>query len=61
MNKIGIKWALVLGSMSFPIQGSAYYCNSKFGNEWVSHENQSLSRNGLQGIHLTINISVFDS
>ncbi|CAI7629363.1 unnamed protein product [Penicillium bialowiezense] len=34
VNKIGIKWALVLGSMSFPIQGSAYYCNSKFGNEW---------------------------
>lgn len=21
--------------MSFPIQGSAYYCNSKFGNQWV--------------------------
>lgn len=38
MNKIGIKWALVIGSMSFPIQGSAYYCNSKFGNEWVSDE-----------------------
>lgn len=35
MNKIGVKWALVLGAMSFPIQGSAYYCNSKFGNEWV--------------------------
>ncbi|CDM34717.1 hypothetical protein DTO013E5_3361 [Penicillium roqueforti] len=34
VNKIGIKWALILGSMSFPIQGSAYYCNSKFGNEW---------------------------
>lgn len=36
VNKIGVKWALVLGSMSFPIQGSAYYCNSKFGNQWVS-------------------------
>ncbi|CAG8190642.1 unnamed protein product [Penicillium salamii] len=34
VNKIGIKWALVIGSMSFPIQGSAYYCNSKYGNEW---------------------------
>jgi MFS family permease len=21
--------------MSFPIQGSAYYCNSAFGNQWV--------------------------
>ncbi|KAJ5557954.1 hypothetical protein N7535_009447 [Penicillium sp. DV-2018c] len=34
VNKIGIKWALIIGSMSFPIRGSAYYCNSKFGNEW---------------------------
>lgn len=41
MNKIGIKWALILGSMSFPIQGSAYYCNSKFGNEWVSDGNDN--------------------
>lgn len=37
VNKIGVKWALVIGSMSFPIQGSAYYCNSKFGNQWVSN------------------------
>lgn len=37
VNKLGVKWALVLGSMSFPIQGSAYYCNSKFGNQWVGH------------------------
>ncbi|KAJ5997475.1 hypothetical protein N7499_006129 [Penicillium canescens] len=34
VNKIGVKWALVIGSMSFPIEGSAYYCNSKFGNQW---------------------------
>ncbi|RAH47484.1 MFS general substrate transporter [Aspergillus brunneoviolaceus CBS 621.78] len=34
VNKIGVKWALVIGSLSFPIQGSAYYCNSKFGNQW---------------------------
>lgn len=38
VNKLGVKWALVIGSMSFPIQGSAYYCNSKFGNQWVSCE-----------------------
>jgi hypothetical protein len=37
VNKIGVKWALVIGSMSFPIQGSAYYCNSKFGNQWVQN------------------------
>ena len=36
VNKLGIKWSLVLGAMSFPIQGSAYYCNSAFGNQWVS-------------------------
>ncbi|RJE23431.1 hypothetical protein PHISCL_04239 [Aspergillus sclerotialis] len=34
VNKLGVKWALVLGAMTFPIQGSAYYCNSKFGNQW---------------------------
>ncbi|EYE97114.1 MFS general substrate transporter [Aspergillus ruber CBS 135680] len=34
VNKLGVKWALVIGSMSFPIEGSAYYCNSKFGNQW---------------------------
>ncbi|KAK4124533.1 MFS general substrate transporter [Parathielavia appendiculata] len=34
VNKIGVKWALVLGALSFPIQGSAYYCNSAFGNQW---------------------------
>lgn len=36
VNKIGVKWALVIGAMSFPIEGSSYYCNSKFGNQWVS-------------------------
>ncbi|SPO00317.1 uncharacterized protein DNG_03162 [Cephalotrichum gorgonifer] len=34
VNKLGVKWALVIGAMSFPIQGSSYYCNSKFGNQW---------------------------
>ncbi|KAJ5160189.1 uncharacterized protein N7482_007193 [Penicillium canariense] len=34
VNKLGVKWALVIGAASFPIQGSAYYCNSKFGNQW---------------------------
>ncbi|PWY94563.1 MFS general substrate transporter [Aspergillus sclerotioniger CBS 115572] len=33
-NKLGTKWALVVGAMSFPIRGSSYYCNSKFGNQW---------------------------
>lgn len=36
MNKLGTKWSLVLGAMSFPIQGASYYCNSKFGTQWVS-------------------------
>lgn len=34
VNKIGTKWALVIGACSFPIRGSSYYCNSKFGNQW---------------------------
>jgi hypothetical protein len=36
VNKIGVKWALVIGAATFPIEGSAYYCNSKYGNQWVS-------------------------
>ncbi|KAI4862824.1 MFS general substrate transporter [Hypoxylon rubiginosum] len=34
VNKLGTKWALVVGAMSFPIRGSSYYCNSKFGTQW---------------------------
>ena len=34
VNKLGTKWSLVLGACSFPIRGSSYYCNSKFGNQW---------------------------
>ncbi|KAI0484580.1 MFS general substrate transporter [Xylariaceae sp. FL0804] len=34
VNKLGVKWSLIIGAMSFPIQGSSYYCNSKFGNQW---------------------------
>jgi MFS family permease len=34
VNKLGTKWSLVLGAASFPIRGSSYYCNSKFGNQW---------------------------
>lgn len=36
VNRLGTKWSLVLGAMSFPIRGSSYYCNSKFGTQWVS-------------------------
>ncbi|OTB02562.1 hypothetical protein M426DRAFT_322496 [Hypoxylon sp. CI-4A] len=34
VNRLGTKWALVIGAMTFPIRGSSYYCNSKFGNQW---------------------------
>ncbi|KAF2009264.1 MFS general substrate transporter [Aaosphaeria arxii CBS 175.79] len=34
VNKLGTKWALVIGAMSFPIRGSSYYVNSKFGVQW---------------------------
>lgn len=36
VNKIGIKWALVIGAATFPVRGASYYCNSKFGNQWAS-------------------------
>lgn len=60
VNKIGIKWALVLGSISFPIQGSAYYCNSKFGNEWVSDEHPLLSCSEIEYLHLIFDTAVSD-
>lgn len=41
VNKLGVKWALVIGSMSFPVLGSSYYCNSKFGNQWVRSSAES--------------------
>ncbi|CAI6294118.1 unnamed protein product [Periconia digitata] len=34
VNKLGTKWALVIGAASFPIRGSSYYCNSMFGTQW---------------------------
>ncbi|WWC87455.1 uncharacterized protein L201_002344 [Kwoniella dendrophila CBS 6074] len=34
VNRIGTKWALILGACSFPIRGASYYCNSKFGVQW---------------------------
>ncbi|WWC69043.1 uncharacterized protein I206_102979 [Kwoniella pini CBS 10737] len=34
VNRLGTKWALVIGAMSFPIRGASYYCNSKFGVQW---------------------------
>jgi hypothetical protein len=31
VNKIGIKWACVIGACGFPVSGSAYYCTSVYG------------------------------
>lgn len=36
VNKIGIKWSLIVGAMTFPVRGASYYVNSKYGNQWVS-------------------------
>lgn len=38
VNKIGVKWSLVIGAATFPIRGASYYVNSKYGNQWVSLE-----------------------
>ncbi|KAL1883233.1 hypothetical protein Daus18300_000291 [Diaporthe australafricana] len=34
VNKIGVKWSLVIGAATFPIRGASYYANSKYGNQW---------------------------
>ncbi|ROV96980.1 hypothetical protein VSDG_04141 [Cytospora chrysosperma] len=34
VNKIGVKWSLVIGAATFPIRGASYYVNSKYGNQW---------------------------
>lgn len=39
VNKIGVKWALIIGAATFPINGASYYVNSKYGNQWVSLRN----------------------
>lgn len=36
VNKLGVKWSLVIGAATFPIRGASYYVNSKYGNQWVS-------------------------
>lgn len=38
VNKLGVKWSLVIGAATFPIRGASYYANSKYGNQWVSLE-----------------------
>lgn len=47
VNKMGVKWALVVGAATFPIRGASYYCNSKFGNQWVSACLLSCAQHGL--------------
>lgn len=39
VNKLGVKWSLVIGAATFPIRGASYYANSKYGNQWVRLEN----------------------
>ncbi|KAK7746711.1 hypothetical protein SLS53_001898 [Cytospora paraplurivora] len=34
VNKIGVKWSLVIGAATFPIRGASYYVNSKYGTQW---------------------------
>lgn len=36
VNKIGVKWSLIIGAATFPINGASYYVNSAYGNQWVS-------------------------
>lgn len=52
VNKLGTKWALVIGACSFPLEGASYYCNSKFGNQWflVLGEQPNFSPNPVDTI-----------
>ncbi|WWC64898.1 uncharacterized protein I303_107512 [Kwoniella dejecticola CBS 10117] len=34
INKMGIKWACFIAAVSFPLDGSGYYVNAKFGVDW---------------------------
>ncbi|WRT69888.1 uncharacterized protein IL334_006879 [Kwoniella shivajii] len=34
VNKLGTKWALLIGALTFPLRGASFYTNSKFGNQW---------------------------
>lgn len=43
VNKLGVKWSLVIGAATFPIRGASYYANSKYGNQWVRLENYVFS------------------
>lgn len=44
VNKLGVKWSLVIGAATFPIRGASYYVNSKYGNQWVSHMSSGLDK-----------------
>lgn len=34
INKIGIKWSCFIAALAFPLQGSSYFVNAKYGVDW---------------------------
>lgn len=34
VNKLGIKWTCLIGSMGFPLGGSGYYTRARLGVDW---------------------------
>ncbi|WWC73889.1 uncharacterized protein I206_107861 [Kwoniella pini CBS 10737] len=34
VNKLGTKWALFIGALTFPLRGASFYTNSKYNNQW---------------------------
>lgn len=34
INKIGIKWACIIGAIGFPLSGSGYYTRARLGIDW---------------------------
>lgn len=57
VNKIGVKWSLVIGAATFPIRGASYYVNSKYGNQWVSLEKLRTDLMAVAGASLTTTAS----
>lgn len=59
VNKLGVKWSLVIGAATFPIRGASYYANSKYGNQWVSMESCALRKLGIWSLMIVILVSHF--
>ncbi|EIM85085.1 MFS general substrate transporter [Stereum hirsutum FP-91666 SS1] len=47
INRLGVKWSLALGAISFPLTGSSLYVNSEYGIQWYLILGQALAGIGM--------------